>query len=686
MDKSHLAPTTPEQHHPAAGPSNESENDYFTAHAPSQPPTPMPDPVMADGPKRKPRKLVLCFDGTGNKFRGDDSDSSILKIHRMLDRTATDQCNGIGTYVVTPHLGRKSTRQRLASWYAKTKDSMVGSSFDQHVVGGYRFLMRFYTMGDEIYIFGFSRGSYIARFLAEMLDYVGLLSHGNEEMVSFAWKAFSQWQCRQTDNTPEGVEKRHAMYRFLKGFRETFSRPVRRIRFLGLFDTVNSVPRFETAWMERSKFPYTARSSAKVIRHAVSIDERRAKFRQDLIYQSNNNAKKQHHDHPIRDRANQKLHDVQENYCHSPVNGGTDAKEPNRGRNRLTIPGSRSDDEPVRYRARSRSTRHHSRLPSQTRPVSDTASVATSHAGPPTNYADSSDGDSSDEDEQDIEEVWFAGGHGDVGGGWEVPPDGKSASHIPLAWMVREAMRAGLGFDMEKVMAMGCAGCEDEVEEGGRPLPGDGEGEGGKHPVTAVPDIMVRSPSGSSPTMLNKAQFGGQDQPDHNDGINPEDPSSSDKSSNDKKHQHSPFHHHIHVATTAPLHDSLSFSPHLPFLSVFAWRVMEYLPFRRMDLRSDGSWKPIRWPLPCGEVRDIPHDARVHGSVIRRMMADEGYRPGNLIVGGGGRGVKVAPKDKGIGDWVCVKESGDAVGEVWVRREVMEEAEGRGGKEKEHGE
>lgn len=35
--------------------------------------------------------------------------------------------------------------------------------------------------------------------------------------------------------------------------------------------------------MKRSKFPYTARSTAKVIRHAVAIDERRAKFRQDLI-------------------------------------------------------------------------------------------------------------------------------------------------------------------------------------------------------------------------------------------------------------------------------------------------------------------------------------------------------------------------------------------------------------------
>lgn len=49
-------------------------------------------PVLpAPEPGRKPRKLVLCFDGTGNKFHGDDSDSNILKIFRMLDRTAGDQ-------------------------------------------------------------------------------------------------------------------------------------------------------------------------------------------------------------------------------------------------------------------------------------------------------------------------------------------------------------------------------------------------------------------------------------------------------------------------------------------------------------------------------------------------------------------------------------------------------------------
>lgn len=49
------------------------------------------DMSAAPGRRHKPHKLVLCFDGTGNKFHGNDSDSNILKIYRMLDRTADDQ-------------------------------------------------------------------------------------------------------------------------------------------------------------------------------------------------------------------------------------------------------------------------------------------------------------------------------------------------------------------------------------------------------------------------------------------------------------------------------------------------------------------------------------------------------------------------------------------------------------------
>jgi len=107
-------------------------------------------------------------------------------------------------------------------------------------MAGYRFLMRYYQDGDDIYLFGFSRGAYIARFLSEMLDHVGLLSKGNEELVRFVWKTFARWQQRNNGNE-DAKEKERELFKFMKAFRETFSRPVRRIRFLGLFDTVNSV-------------------------------------------------------------------------------------------------------------------------------------------------------------------------------------------------------------------------------------------------------------------------------------------------------------------------------------------------------------------------------------------------------------------------------------------------------------
>ncbi|KAI5860868.1 hypothetical protein GGS23DRAFT_214755 [Durotheca rogersii] len=590
--------------------------------------------------RHAPRKLVLCFDGTGNKFRGDDSDSNILKIFRCLDRQAGDQYHyyqpGIGTYVVSNSLSNTTLKARIRSWYLKAKDSAVGSSFDHHVVGGYRFLMRFYNPGDEIYFFGFSRGAYVARFLAEMIDYVGLLSHGNEELVAFAWKAFSQWQSRQSEQTEKQQAQRQEMYRFMKGFRETFSRPVKRIRFLGLFDTVNSVPRFETAWMQRSKFPYTARSSAKVIRHCVSIDERRAKFRQDLIYQGaiRKTRLDHHHPHPF--------HEMKHRARRPRSSQPGESKDP-RGRQRSLAPPAEKTFRP-RSRSRSRATDRSDRP----RPRNSAAELEVVD-----------DGDDSDDDEQDIDEIWFAGGHGDIGGGWEVPVDAKSASHVPLTYMIREAQKAGLSFDPVKLVEMGVA----EAASGALDSSTSGQVY---HADDGAPDILIES---ASPLESHGPLSPGSQ---HIDWEQPRDADAEEK--HHHHHHHiGPFHHMIQKAHLARIHDSLEFASGLGKGQVITWNIMEYMPFRRMDLQPDGSWKPIRWPLPCGEVRDIPHAARIHGSVIRRMREDATYRPGNLIIGGGGRGLRRAPDSYGMGEWVCVQNSGDPVGEVWVRKGTQAE-------------
>ncbi|CAL5870316.1 uncharacterized protein PFLUO_LOCUS4552 [Penicillium psychrofluorescens] len=650
------------------------------------------------GPTNVPKQFVLCFDGTGNKFAGDESDSNVLKIFRMLDRSQSHQYHyyqpGIGTYVTSRSLSSTSRFQRIKSAYQKAKDSAVGSSFDEHVMGGYKFLMRYYSPGDEIYFIGFSRGAYIARFLAEMLDYIGLLEAGNEELIRFAWKTFAKWQQRMGETEEEQAEKTK-LFHYMKAFRETFSRPISRIRFMGLFDTVNSVPRFESAWMQRTKFPYTARSSAKVIRHAVGIDERRAKFRQDLISGRRPEHDKSHLHRPHFDRqhmqehlhhhmdANHHLHlrheenpeaiptiqvndngqqDTEkeseqpsfQNPGWGPGPGETYYRTPHGSAPHSSHQGSENnfegEQDPARYRAPS-PRRISLAVPNQGPSVDDASSVHSGQSGPSVALSVQlpNRGEYDDEDEQDIHEIWFPGCHADIGGGWKLQGGELWAlSHAPLVWMVQEAKKAGLQLDERKMKQFQC------LEE----FDGD---------YSAIrEEIGARRLSSVN-----------QCREDHNetDGAYRSAPNEKERSA--ASHD---FWHALHTSSTKGLvHDCLEFKQGLPTFSVISWRIMEWLPFRRMDLQSDGTWKPISWPLPRGEVRDVPLDAEIHVSAIRRMQADANYRPGNVIVGGGGRGMRKAPAERGMGDWVIFKNEGDGVRETYVRKgEATKCEEGHG--------
>ena len=186
---------------------------------------------------------------------------------------------GIGTYA-QGQISNSSTPSGFFSWLKATMDSTidqaVGTSFVHHVLAGYQFLMRYYSPGDHIYIFGFSRGAYTARFLAEMVHDIGLLSKGNEEMVHFAWTTFSEFQTSLSKSTDEDTKRA-----YMRKFKETFCRPSVETHFLGLFDCVNSVGQFEIPLFRKSS-SYVPKRGAKYIRHAVSINERRLKFKPAL--------------------------------------------------------------------------------------------------------------------------------------------------------------------------------------------------------------------------------------------------------------------------------------------------------------------------------------------------------------------------------------------------------------------
>ena len=318
----------------------------------------------------------------------------------------------------------------------------------------------------------------------------------------------------------------------------------------------------------RNHHPYTATSLAITIRHAVSIDERRAKFRQDLL-----GIVKPKSDRRMSKTTIRQLKAGIEEICQPRREtigpGGTlnittkkEKAEPDAG---IFNPRyRRSSVTQIQNRSMERGRR--SFIPARSLDAvaeDDERSVTSaSYSIPPRLSARDleqlEDEEAEENLSQDILEVWFSGGHGDIGGGW-IPKRGEILlSHIPLAWMVREASRSGFRFDPEKVAEMNCGweGNKNDFMDSYVP------------PAAGIPQVQVT----------------GTESPKPNDGLNPE---------------RDAFHKHLHrAATESIVHDCLAFGGGLGTGTVSAWTFMEYLPFRRMDLQPDDTWRSVRFPLP----------------------------------------------------------------------------------------
>ncbi|RXW17941.1 hypothetical protein EST38_g7910 [Candolleomyces aberdarensis] len=206
------------------------------------------------------RTLVLCFDGTGDQF--DDDNSNIVQFVSLLKKDDRSKQlvyyqTGIGTYT-----GASQTVSARTSQIRKMFDTMFAHSIGAHIMGGYKFLMQNYISGDKIYIFGFSRGAYTARCLAGMLHKVGLLPASNTEQVPFAYTMY--------------LKADKLGWRQSNQFKKAFAINVD-VEFLGVWDTVGSIG-FKPAGL-----PFAScKTFIKTFRHAVSLDERRAKFQVNL--------------------------------------------------------------------------------------------------------------------------------------------------------------------------------------------------------------------------------------------------------------------------------------------------------------------------------------------------------------------------------------------------------------------
>ena len=242
--------------------------------------------IDAKMPHPDKKKIFVFCDGTGNEFaktRGQkNANSNVVKLYttvRVTNKQVAYYHPGVGT------MGNPAIQNAVLRFWSKVKGLAFGAGFRDNVLDAYRYLMEIYNDGDEIYLFGFSRGSYTARALAGMLHGYGLLCRGNEGHILYAWKMFcedvetsrTQLKKKRHERNDPAVPDAHTI-KGNRAFAQTYSRDVT-IRFMGLWDTVSSV-----GWIYKPvRLLDMARNPiVQVGRHAVSIDERRAFYRDNL--------------------------------------------------------------------------------------------------------------------------------------------------------------------------------------------------------------------------------------------------------------------------------------------------------------------------------------------------------------------------------------------------------------------
>ncbi|MCY6382701.1 DUF2235 domain-containing protein [Hoeflea prorocentri] len=292
---------------------------------------------------KKGKRIVVFADGTGNAFT--QQESNVWRLYQSLDRSKPDQ---IARYIQGVGTSGNSLLAKL--------DGATGFGVPSNVRKLYRFICWNWEPGDEIFMFGFSRGSFTIRTLASLIHNQGLMpAEIDGKPVSRAdMRANAMGAWRQYRSNTVKLRRQHlgsdiwkvsptvGIARLVRdGLVWVFRRIMRRkphreveailedkqprrlggsvsIRFLGLFDTVEAygVPIEELRKpIDYLIWPMSFRNricseAVQTVRHALSIDDERKTF------------------HPVRfdqtprDSAGTEISEVWFSGMHSDVGGG----------------------------------------------------------------------------------------------------------------------------------------------------------------------------------------------------------------------------------------------------------------------------------------------------------------------------------------------------------------------------
>ena len=241
------------------------------------------------------KNIVICCDGTGNEIS--ENISNVLKLYRMLRKTGKTEPHQLVFY--DPGVG---TLARPDPWRKVWQDTITilglatGYGLDDNVLAAYDFLVRNYEDGDDIFLFGFSRGAYTVRVLAGLVHKVGLVSPQQSNLSGAGLTAYKQF----SSDAEQGGLGLNSSQLVDGGNEAEQGGPVTRddqaaqfarilsarwptIKFVGVWDTVASVivPRPDRLYLPSLlQLAYTQQNpSVKIFRQAIAIDERRRMFR-----------------------------------------------------------------------------------------------------------------------------------------------------------------------------------------------------------------------------------------------------------------------------------------------------------------------------------------------------------------------------------------------------------------------
>jgi uncharacterized protein (DUF2235 family) len=214
------------------------------------------------------KRLVVCCDGTWNSPDEVDGDVPVpTNVCRIAQAVAPRDGHGREQHVFYDKgVGTGGPLDRITG-------GAFGAGLAKNVRDAYRFLVETFEPGDEIFLFGFSRGAFTARSTAGFVRNCGILRRDHVEHLDDAWALYHS-----------GDPSTHPRSTEAELFRRSFSVETG-IRFIGVFDTVGSlgVPIADVpgaALINRHVQFHDTELSGRVdgAFHALAMHERRGTF------------------------------------------------------------------------------------------------------------------------------------------------------------------------------------------------------------------------------------------------------------------------------------------------------------------------------------------------------------------------------------------------------------------------